>query len=233
MFKKIIQKVKKILKYQSNLYYAKFSQNKYRFELNKNNLKKRKYPSYNTYKFHQKMKTFFRWERLMSGYEINLKKFEIEFSKFKSTDIKIDNILCVAARLGTEVHALRNLDYNAIGIDIIYPKNSKYVHYGEFEEIPYPNNSFEAIYSNSIDHVYDLKKTLFEFNRIIKSEGYLLLRLMKGFEEGFEMDGAYESFAWAKTDDLLNEIKKHINFELVKTIEIGWNKSLYILKKKS
>ena len=43
MFKKIIQKVRKILKYQSNFYYAKFSQNRYPFELNKGNLKKRKY----------------------------------------------------------------------------------------------------------------------------------------------------------------------------------------------
>ena len=120
------------------------------------------------------MKTFFRYERLNSGYNQNLIKFEDEFNKFKKKNLKIKNILCVAVRLGTEVHALRNLGYNAIGIDITYPKKSKYVHYGEFENIPYADSSFDALYSNSIDHVFNLKKTIFEFDRVIKENGYFV-----------------------------------------------------------
>ncbi len=47
------------------------------------------------------------------------------------------------------------------------------------------------------------------------------------------MDGAYESFKWAKKDELLDEIQTYINFELVKTKELDFYKSLYILEKKS
>ena len=136
-------------------------------------------------------------------------------------------------RLGTEVHALRNLGYNAIGIDITYPKKSKYVHYGEFENIPYADSSFDALYSNSIDHVFNLKKTIFEFDRVIKENGYLILRLMKGYEEGYKMDQAYESFAWAKRDDLVNEIKNYIDLELIEIIKISEIKFMYVFKKKN
>jgi SAM-dependent methyltransferase len=193
--------------------------------------KKRAYPSYKFYLFHQKIKTFIRSGKLRASYNRALSDFEDEFKNINF--LNIQNILCVAARMGTEVHTLRNLKYNAIGIDIYYPKSSKYVHYGEFEDIPYYDHSFDAIYTNSIDHLYSLKKSIIEFNRVLKINGFLIIRLQKGFDEiSTNLFRDYESFAWSKKEDIFNEILKIGHYNLIKTFPMSLN-SLYVLQKKN
>lgn len=193
--------------------------------------KKRVYPSYKFYLFHQKIKTFIRSGKLKASYSRALSNFEDEFKNINF--LNIQNILCVAARMGTEVHALRNLKYNAIGIDICYPKFSRYVHYGEFEDIPYYDHSFDAIYTNSIDHLYSLKKSIIEFNRVLKNNAFLIVRLQNGFDETFiNHFRDYESLAWSKKEDILNEILKIGHYNLIRTFPMR-HYSLCILQKKN
>ena len=129
------------------------------------------------------------------------------------------------------VRILRNLDYDAIGIDIYVTKNNKYVHYGEFEKIPYENKTFDAIYTNSVDHIYNIEKTVNEFDRVLNTEGYLLINLMKGIEEGYEMTGTFESLAWKRRIDMLTKIQEINKYKLIKEVDINTISTLYILKK--
>ena len=81
--------------------------------------------------------------------------------------LKIDNfskknILCLASRDGAEVKAFRQLNANCIGIDLIYPENSKYVHYGDFHDIPYPDGVFDYVFTNSLDHSFDIQKIIMQ-----------------------------------------------------------------------
>lgn len=185
--------------------------------------------NYKFYLFHQKLKSFFRLEKLNDSYNSRLKEFEKEFKNIEFLGLK--KILCVAARLGTEVHALRNLNYDAIGIDIFVTKNNKYVRYGEFENIPYENQTFDAVYTNSVDHIYDLEKTVNEIDRVLNTRGYLLLSLMKGIDEGFEMAGTFETLVWKKRFDIISKIQKINNYKLVKEVDINKVYTLYIFKK--
>ena len=177
------------------------------------------------------MKNFVRTERLVSNYEAALMGFENEFKNLSFLNIK--NILCVAARLGTEVHALRNLNFDAIGIDIDVMKKSKYVIYGTFEDIPFNNKRFDAVYTNSLDHVYDYKKSIKEMSRVINDNGFLILRLIPGYKEGLNENLAtYESFLWATRNDIIKEISEIYNYSLIKKIKTHKTNELYILKKK-
>ena len=222
----LIHKIKSTI----NLFYSGIADQLFKFKKHENsNLLEKKMLNYKFYLFNQKLKTFFRLGRLRSSYDTHLKKFEEEFKNIDFLGVK--KILCVAARLGTEVHALRNLNYDAIGIDIYVTKNNKYVHYGEFEKIPYEDKTFDAVYTNSVDHIYNIKKTVNEFDRVLNKDGYLLVNLMKGIEEGHEMAGTYESLAWKKRIDILSKIQEINKYELIKEVDLNTHSTLYILKK--
>ena len=59
------------------------------------NLLERKLFSYKFYLFHQKLKTFFRLQKLKDSYDNHLKKFENEFKNIEYLEVK--KILCIAA----------------------------------------------------------------------------------------------------------------------------------------
>lgn len=227
------QKIKILIykiKSRIRVFYSAIFDRLFKFKNYENkNLFEKKLFSYKFYLFHQKLKTFFRLQKLKDSYDTRLKRFEDEFKNIEYLGVK--KILCIAARLGTEVHALRNLNYDAIGIDIFVTKNNKYVHYGEFEKIPYENKIFDAIYTNSVDHIYNIEKTVNEIDRVLKTGGYLLINLMKGIDEGFNMAGTFESLAWKKRSDILFKIVEISNYKLVKEVDISKLTTLYILKK--
>ena len=230
----MLRQKKKILIYKIKsgirVFYSAIFNRLFKFKNSENrNLLERKFFSYKFYLFHQKLKTFFRFQKLKDSYDTHLKKFENEFKNIEYLGVK--KILCIAARLGTEVHALRNLNYDAIGIDIFVTKNNKYVHYGEFEKIPYENKTFDAIYTNSVDHIFNIKKTVNEIDRVLKKGGYLLINLMKGTDEGYDMAGTFESLVWKKRSDILFKIVEISNYKLVKEVDTTKTTTLYILKK--
>jgi len=97
------------------------------------------------------------------------------------------SILCLGARLGTEVRALRELGYaRAIGVDL-YPL-SDLVEFGDFHNLHHDDDSFDGVYSNSLDHCYELKKVLLEAERVLKPNGVMVLNI--GVKTGM---GEYET----------------------------------------
>jgi len=107
-------------------------------------------------------------------------------------------VLCLGARDGAEVAAMRSLGLLAIGIDLEYPDDNAFVHKGDFHNIPYPPDCFDYVYTNCFDHLFDVEKLMAEVQRIVRpATGRFVLDL--------PTDGAlggYESFGWQDKSDI-------------------------------
>ncbi len=169
----------------------------------------RKYKNYKDYLNHQSEKFSIVENNLRNAYDRRLIEFEKDFKKIlKLSDTKISSVLCLGARDGVEVHALRNLGYLAIGIDLQFNKNNKYVHYGDFHKIPYPSSVFDLVYTNCLDHCFDIENVFTEIKRVLRTRGKFLTDV-----ETKSSLGSFESFSWSNFNDIINLLKSH-NFKL-------------------
>ena len=165
-------------------------------------IKKKKYSSYNEYLRQQKYKLEEIKDSWLPDYD---KKYHIallERLKGQGHVSADSNVLCLAARLGTEVRSFLDMGCFAIGLDLNPGENNKYVVHGDFHNIQFPKSSTDIIFSNALDHAFDIKKLIVEIKRILRPEGLLILELSKGEHEGYT-PGYYEAITWKKIDDLL------------------------------
>ena len=218
-FKKVIAKLilKKSLK-------------KFTFQ-KKGNFTSRVYDNYGDYIKHQQSKFIINKRILSEVFDDKTEDFYKSFQKIDNFSKK--NILCLASRDGAEVKAFRQLNANCIGIDLMYPENSKYVHYGDFHDIPYPDGVFDYVFTNSLDHSFDIQKIMSETGRVLKKEGVFLCDILLGEDEGYsDLAGDFEAFAWSKRDDLKKIIaEKHFIFEKEIAKDKNWSHCFF--KKKS
>jgi SAM-dependent methyltransferase len=167
-------------------------------------LVRRKYGSYADYLAHQAAK--------LDGIAGKLKKRqEHDFADFKqrfescSWLADAHCVLCLGARLGTEVQALRALGHFAVGIDVNPgPKNSG-VMYGDFHHIDFPDRSVDAIYTNALDHAFDLDKVLGEVSRLLRPGGVFVADIVVGFTKGY-VPGEFETLAWTDPESFIGRI---------------------------
>ena len=87
------------------------------------------------------------------------------------------------ARLGTEVRALHRLGHFAVGIDLEPGPDNHYVLPGDFHHIVFPDGSIDAIYTNALDHVFDLERVLGEVARLLRPGGLFIADIELGYEE--------------------------------------------------
>lgn len=201
----------------------------------------RKYKNYDKYLKHQSKK-------FNIGISKKIKKFMPEFfdkqvisfvkriSKFKDR-IKGNKVLCLGARTGAEVVAFRKLNFkDTIGIDINPGKNNKYVIKGDFHKMDFEDNNFDIIYSNCIDHAWDLRKLSKEISRVLKKDGYLVLEIdhllkknKKDRKELLKKNSKYESIMWDSFEDIKKKLKE---FEFVDSFTGEYDIFLVIIFKK-
>jgi len=121
------------------------------------------------------------------------------------------HILCLGARTGAEVMAMRNLDNLAYGFDLEPVANGytmKYMYKGDFHDLQqFANKEFDVVYTNSYDHVYDLDKALKEVKRVLKPEGTFILECVAGYEEG-GCPGDHEAMYWRTAEDFVVEVER-------------------------
>lgn len=187
----------------------------------------REYNSVNDYIGHQASKLTVVQEDLDKVLELSKASFKKEFSNLPFP--RGATILCLGARLGTEVEALRERGYLAIGIDISIPPNNTFSHYGDFHNIPYPDGVFDGVYTNTLDHILKPEKIFNEVSRVLKPGGVFFPRILRGLEEGYNLTGSYESFVWKKREDLLNLISS-FGFTQTKHDDVDENWKLYYFK---
>lgn len=140
---------------------------------------KRKYCSYEQYIRHQARKS----KKICiskAKFKENIHSFCKRFDKF----IKYfsgQDILCLGARWGEEVLALRSLGFTkTIGIDLNPGKfGKKYGHVikGDFNNIFFENETFDTIYTNAIDHAWNIALLFKEVNRVLRKNGIFILEV--------------------------------------------------------
>jgi SAM-dependent methyltransferase len=115
-------------------------------------------------------------------------------------------VLCLAARLGTEVRAFIDQGAFAVGVDLNPGKENHWVVVGDFHRLQYADASVDVVYTNSLDHVYDIERVLAEVRRVLKPGGAFLLEVSLGSEEGGGAGGFYEALEWPRADELIERI---------------------------
>jgi len=129
-------------------------------------------------------------------------------------------VLCLAARIGTEVRVFLNYGCFAVGIDLNPGKGNKYVLHGDFHNIQFPDASVDVIFSNSVDHALNLLKLAGEVRRVLKPGGHIILEIGKGTDEGGKF-GYYEASTWRKIDDCLDYFK-NLGFTVLERHGFDW-----------
>jgi len=169
-------------------------------------LKVRDYNCYEEYVEHQKKKV-----NLMSGdfleqgkeFGVMLEK-RISDSGFAKEGM---SVLCLGARLGYEVEAFINRGCFAVGVDLNPGKDNKYVLVGDFHKLVWADSSIDMVYTNSLDHSFDLEKVISEIVRVLKDGGFMVLEVCDGTDEGYRFD-YYEACSWKKSSDVVDMFLK-------------------------
>lgn len=122
------------------------------------------------------------------------------------------NILCLGARCGGEVEGFIRAGYFAVGIDINPGPENRYVLYGDFHKLQFPGQSVDVVYTNSLDHVYDMEKLLNEVRRVLKYDGVFYTENKGGVAEPVWKNAksdSYDCMEWTELTKLCQYIEQH------------------------
>ena len=160
---------------------------------------KRSYKSYDEYITHQQSKL-----ELHQFGEYDAKFRDALQQRLRETGIAWNGktVLCLAARLGTEVKAFLDVGCFAVGIDLNPGKQNAYVLYGDFHALQFASHSVDCVFTNSLDHAFDLERLAREIARVLKPDGLLMIEALQGRREGAQ-PGFFESFWWDSIDELI------------------------------
>lgn len=175
--------------------------------------RKRVYASYEDYLAHQKDKPgnldLKDYDKLLRiGLRERLEKMDVDWSS--------KNVLCLAARLGSEVQSFLDVGAFAVGLDLSPGAVNKYVLYGDFHDLQFPDNSVDVVYTNSLDHVLEMERVLAEVRRVLRPDGRFIVEPVKGSDEG-STPQYWEAFSWRRIDDLVSQIEG-CSFTLVQKV---------------
>lgn len=129
-------------------------------------------------------------------------------------------ILCLGARLGTEVRALHALGHFAVGIDLNPGDNNAHVLPGDFHRIQFPDGSVDGVYTNALDHVFDLPRLVGEVVRVLRRGGLFVVDIVAGYEEG-HLPGHWEAMHWARIEDVATALAVAGGFDSVESRDLG------------
>ncbi len=174
-------------------------------------VRQRDYASYDEYLTHQKQKLD-EMLKVKGGFSNrDALNFRLKFfRRFKHLSGMLPGdatMVCCGARQGTEVEVLRDLGFHkACGIDLNPGPNNPFVERGDFMHLENADSSVDLIYSNCVDHSFDLDAFFGEHARVLKPEGYALYELGVNMEEG---GGAFEAVAWERTEDIFLKLLQY------------------------
>ena len=180
---------------------------------------RRRYASYEEYVDHQASKLDKIAHRLREKEAEDLAEFRRRFATCAAL-AGARSVLCLGARLGTEVRALHDLGYFAIGIDLNPGERNPYVLPGDFHRIVFPDASVDAIYTNALDHVFSLENVVGEVQRVLRPGGVFVADLELGSAEGF-VPGEYESVMWRDHQALIERIRDLGKLAIEGTRDLG------------
>lgn len=167
----------------------------------------RRYPDYGTYVAHQKTKFSALRSKSVEGHD---QRFYTALSRRLERadfDWRGRSVLCLAARQGTEVRAFIDQGAFAVGLDLNPGPSSRYVVTGDFHALQFSDGSIDCVYTNSLDHAFELKRILEEVRRVLRPEGLFIVEANADSESGAADRGPFEAMVWGSVDILLAQIE--------------------------
>jgi SAM-dependent methyltransferase len=168
-------------------------ESRWRFE---GNFGQRRYRSYQEYKAHQSSKiddSAFR-RKLEALEEEQYLGFRKRFALAPEIAGK-KTILCLGARLGTEVRAFKDMGFFGVGVDLNPGGANPHVVVGDFHALMFSDGSVDVVYTNVLDHAFDLDKVMKEVRRVLAPDGVAFIELIRGTDEGY-LPQEWESVTW-------------------------------------
>jgi SAM-dependent methyltransferase len=163
---------------------------------------RRIYSNYSTYLRHQAGKL----PRLdLTEYDRTFRQVLRDRLSMLPHDFRRQRVLCLGARIGSEVKAFIDLGAFAVGVDINPGESNAYVLHGDFHHLQFADDSVDVVFSNSVDHVFDLDRWTAEVRRVLAPNGLLIVELSPGIAEGGSPE-FYESLSWDRVDDVLEHL---------------------------
>ncbi len=193
-------------------------------------VKRREYQNYNEYVTHQKQK-FEEILQLNGGFSNRTivtwrQRFYRRFRHLSDLLPADATIVCLGARQGTEVEVLRDIGFkNAYGLDLNPGPDNPFVRAGDFMNLKEDTDTVDCIYTNSLDHAFDLDKFIAEQVRVLKPDGYALYDLPR--YSGSRNPGAFEAIGWESEQDIIQQLAAHYNREVVSARERKWHWTLF------
>jgi ubiquinone/menaquinone biosynthesis C-methylase UbiE len=148
-------------------------------------MKTRNYENYEDYIKHQSSKDS-QTDRYtkQSGpeWQLRLDGFKNEFSKLSNYLTPEKKCLVLGAAAGEKVIALRELGIESVvGLDLI--PHEPLVLKGDMHNLEYENDSFDFVYTNSLDHSIMPEKLISEVERVLSPGGLFYLQIPLGLEK--------------------------------------------------
>lgn len=195
-------------------------------------LERRWYPDYATYVEHQKTKFGALKAR---GIERHDRLFYAALTERLATldvELRGRSVLCLAARQGTEVRAFIDRGAFAVGIDLNPGRASRHVLTGDFHDLQFADASVDLVYTNSLDHAFDLDRLLAEVRRVLKPGASFLVEANVDADDGGANSGSFESLVWEGADALLGALERS-GFELASRarFEVPWRGEQLVLRR--
>lgn len=176
----------------------------------------RTYPDYTAYVAHQASKlATMSVEKLTAHAE----RFEAALlERLAGVEVRgAKTALCLGAREGAEVRAFLRLGIFAVGVDLNPGPANRYVVAGDFHGTVFPDGSADVVYTNALDHVFNLEQVLADARRVLAPEGFLIV------EATTKRPAEFEAYDWPSIDSLLASIEA-AGFRLVSRtpIDVPW-----------
>lgn len=177
------------------------------WERTEDGFSRRVYPDYETYLAHQRTKFDAARGRFLRRHDERFHHALCERLATIPLDFAGASVLCIAARQGTEVRAFIDRGAFAVGIDLNPGRENRYVVVGDFHGLQYADRSVRVVYTNSLDHAYEIDRVLDEIHRVLTADGVLIAELSAA-EDGAGDAGFYESSAWSSIEDMRQRIEQ-------------------------
>jgi len=181
----------------------------------KSTFQKRRYDSYEAYLEHQKAKLE---THDFANYDTEFRAALRERLAGLDMAWQGRTALCLAARIGTEVKAFLDLGCFAIGIDLNPGKDNRYVVQGDFHDLQFAAKSVDVVYTNSLDHAFDIERIAKEVLKVLKPGGLLIVEAVQGRDQGVN-PGFFESFFWKNIDELIG-VFESAGFKVTRRVPI-------------
>lgn len=170
----------------------------------------RMYPDYRTYVEHQRTKLDASRHKFLVRHDRRFYTALTERLMELPIPLARKAVVCLAARQGTEVRAFIDQGAFAIGIDLNPGKANRYVVVGDFHDLQFADGSVDVVYTNSLDHAFDIGRIVDEAHRVLVADGHFIAEVGFGTAADEERArGPYESFSWSSVDEIVGVITAH------------------------